>query len=317
MEINYTAATPVRQIIADDYRLLQALSRLGISLGFGEKTLGEVCSQRGLQVSTCVALLKYISSNGEHHIPAADVDVTMLLAYLRQTHIFYQEYMFPTMRRKLLGVIDCSSDNELAFMMLRFYDSYVAEVTSHMQFEETVTFAYVEAMLNEEPHVSRPETTQLLAYTHDEFDEKLSELKNVFIQYYPQEETNNELNEVLFQIYRSQEDLAMHCMMEDRLFIPAVKRLEQHHWHKKQVEPVSEKPRQQAEESLSVREKDIVICVAKGLSNKEIADKLCLSINTVTTHRRNIVRKLGIHSAAGITIYAIVHKLVTLSEVHM
>ena len=51
------------------------------------------------------------------------------------------------------------------------------------------------------------------------------------------------------------------------------------------------------------------------MSNKEIADRLCLSINTVTTHRRNIARKLQIHSPAGITIYAIVNKLVTLEEV--
>ena len=71
------------------------------------------------------------------------------------------------------------------------------------------------------------------------------------------------------------------------------------------------------ENQLSQREKEIVICVAKGMQNKEIADKLCLSVNTVTTHRRNIARKLQIHSSAGITIYAIVNKLVTLQEVHV
>ena len=69
--------------------------------------------------------------------------------------------------------------------------------------------------------------------------------------------------------------------------------------------------------SLSSREKDIVVCVAKGMSNKEIADHLFLSVNTVTTHRRNIARKLQIHSPAGITIYAIVNKLVTLSDVNI
>lgn len=69
--------------------------------------------------------------------------------------------------------------------------------------------------------------------------------------------------------------------------------------------------------SLSAREKEIVICVAKGMSNKEIADRLCLSVNTVTTHRRNIARKLDIHSPAGITIYAIVNKLVSIGEVNI
>ncbi|WP_270702314.1 response regulator transcription factor [Bacteroides xylanisolvens] len=69
------------------------------------------------------------------------------------------------------------------------------------------------------------------------------------------------------------------------------------------------------QDTLSQREKEIVICVVKGMTNKEIAEKLFLSIHTVITHRRNISKKLQIHSAAGLTIYAIVNKLVTLNDV--
>ncbi len=68
-------------------------------------------------------------------------------------------------------------------------------------------------------------------------------------------------------------------------------------------------------ETLSQREKEIVTCVVKGMTNKAIAEKLFLSIHTVITHRRNIARKLQIHSPAGLTIYAIVNKLVELSEI--
>lgn len=69
------------------------------------------------------------------------------------------------------------------------------------------------------------------------------------------------------------------------------------------------------QDALSQREKEIVICVVKGMTNKEIAEKLFLSIHTVITHRRNISKKLQIHSAAGLTIYAIVNKLVMLNDV--
>ena len=68
-------------------------------------------------------------------------------------------------------------------------------------------------------------------------------------------------------------------------------------------------------EALSQREKEIITLVVKGLTNKEIADQLYLSIHTVITHRRNIARKLQIHSPAGLTIYAIVNKLVELKDV--
>lgn len=70
-------------------------------------------------------------------------------------------------------------------------------------------------------------------------------------------------------------------------------------------------------ELLSTREKEILTCVVKGMTNKEIAIHLFLSAHTVISHRRNIARKLEIHSTAGLTIYAIVNKLISLEEVKM
>ena len=70
-------------------------------------------------------------------------------------------------------------------------------------------------------------------------------------------------------------------------------------------------------ENLSLREKEIISFVVKGFTNQEIADKLFLSVHTVMTHRRNIARKLQIHSATGLTIYAIVNKIVDLSDIKL
>ncbi len=68
-------------------------------------------------------------------------------------------------------------------------------------------------------------------------------------------------------------------------------------------------------QELSQREKEIVSCIVKGLTNKQIAETLHLSVHTVMTHRRNISGKLQIHSSAGLAIYAIVNKLVSLDEI--
>lgn len=75
-----------------------------------------------------------------------------------------------------------------------------------------------------------------------------------------------------------------------------------------------DEPSERARE-LSPRERAVVVGVVKGLSNKEIAEEMHVSVNTVMTHRRNIASKLQIHSAAGLTIYAIVSKLVKLDDV--
>ncbi len=68
-------------------------------------------------------------------------------------------------------------------------------------------------------------------------------------------------------------------------------------------------------EQLSNRELEVLIWLIKGLTNKEIASKLFLSTHTVITHRKNIASKLKIHSTAGLTIYAIVNKLISLEEI--
>ena len=62
-------------------------------------------------------------------------------------------------------------------------------------------------------------------------------------------------------------------------------------------------------------QQEIVVCVVKGMTNREIADRLFLSTHTVITHRRNIARKLQVHSASALTVYAIVNKLVELSDI--
>lgn len=80
---------------------------------------------------------------------------------------------------------------------------------------------------------------------------------------------------------------------------------------------IGEEEEENEQETLSQREKEIICCVVRGMTNKEMAEKLFLSIHTVITHRRNIARKLQIHSPAGLTIYAIVNKLVELGEVKL
>jgi regulator of cell morphogenesis and NO signaling len=130
------------------------------------------------------------------------------------------------------------------------------------------------------------------------------------------------MNAVLFDIFNCEKDLALHTDVEDRLFVPAVLQLEENvKMNKgKMVHEVSEEFATEAtisEDNLSQREKEIVRLVVRGLSNKEIAEELFISVHTVITHRRNIARKLEIHSPTLLTVYAIVNKLVDISEVKL
>lgn len=313
----YKATDKLSYVIANDYHLLQVMSRFGITLGFGEKTIYDVCRQNSIDVDTFLAVINYVKDGAENRQQTFEhINVSNLLDYLKRTHKYFLDYLLPSIRFHLLNAIDCSVKNEVAFLVLKFFDEYVDEVNKHMEYEENTTFAFVERIINGEA-VSL-ENSHLLSRHHESIENKIKELKNLFMQFYPAKENNERLNAVIISIYQCEEDMAIHCLVEDNIFSPAVRRLNQINRQRggqEGMETAIDSASQ--DEQLSEREKEIVVCVAKGMANKEIADVLCLSVNTVTTHRRNIARKLSIHSSAGLAIYAIVNKLVKLEEVNV
>lgn len=185
-----------------------------------------------------------------------------------------------------------------------------------LEYENDVVFSYVEQL--SQGFLNRNFTISNFAGKHTPIGYKLKELKDIIIRYYP-EKNNYQLNQVLLEIILSEQDLTSHCMIEDKLFVPAVKLIEQQLKKSGQIQYTDETDCENIEkdklEVLSEREKDIIICVAKGMNNKEIADYLYLSVHTVTTHRRNISNKLQIHTTAGLIIYAIANKLVNIEEI--
>lgn len=286
-------------LVCDRYPVLQVMSRFGIALGFGDKSIAEVCADNRVDTATFLAVVNLLMNHGLGEELADGVSVRALTDYLHNSHGYFLNFRLPAIRRKLIEAVDCAQ-NDVAFAILRFFDEYVAEVQRHMAYEEERVFPYVERLLAGERQ--NDYSIEIFRRHHDQVDAKLRELKNIIIKYYPSGSTN-ELNGVLFDIFTCEQELASHNAVEDEIFIPAVERL------------AAAGPRAAKPEPLSAREREIIVCVVKGLTNKQIADALCISTHTVITHRRNIAAKLQIHSAAGLTIYAIVNKLVELSEI--
>ena len=286
-------------LVCDRYSVLQVMSRFGIALGFGDKTIAEVCTDNKVDTATFLAVVNLLMNFGNGEELAEEVSVRTLTDYLHNSHGYFLDFRLPGIRRKLIEAVDCSQ-SDVSFAIMRFFDEYAAEVQRHMAYEEQTVFPYVESLLAGEKNTTY--SMEIFRRQHDQVDAKLRELKNIIIKYYPSGSTN-ELNGVLFDIFTCERELASHNAVEDEIFIPAVERL------------AATGPRSAKPEPLSTREKEIIVCVVKGMTNKQIADALCISAHTVITHRRNIAAKLQIHSAAGLTIYAIVNKLVELSEI--
>ena len=309
----YSPSDKLRSLIRDNSLLLMVMSRFGISLGFGNKNVNDICEQNKVDTATFLTVANFISKK---ECSYKQVSLASLIHYLKRAHNYFLDFNLPTIRRRLIEAIDCSGTDEVALLILKFYDEYVIEVRRHMEYENETVFGYVEDLL--QGRYQADYNIRMFADKHNDIAPKLEELKDIIIRYYPQKE-NDMLNSVLFDIINCEQDLTSHCLVEDHLFVPAVELMEEELKTRltqslsKEEEPTeTDKP-----ETLSQREKEIVSCVAKGLTNKEIAEVLFLSVHTVATHRRNISNKLQIHTPAGLTIYAIINKLVKLEDIKM
>ncbi len=303
----------MRDIVQDNSPLILVMGRFGISLGFGDKSIREVCRAHSVDEKTFLEVVNFIVSGTADY---ESISLPSLMGYLKQAHEYYLDFTLPNIRRKLIEAIDCSGNNDIAVLIIRFYDEYVTEVKKHMEHENQVVFTYVEHLL--QGYLNRNYSISAFAGKHSPIGSKLKELKDIIIRYYP-EKNNYLLNAVLLEIIFCEQDLTSHCKVEDRLFVPAVKLVEQQLKESGKViytdDTANDTANSEKTEVLSEREKDVLVCITKGMSNKEIADALYLSVNTITTHRRNISNKLQIHTSAGLIIYAIANKLVNIEDI--
>ena len=312
MKTEYTHQDKMRDLIDDNNLILLVLSRFGIHFGFGDSTIGEVCQDNDVDCSTFLAVANLIA--GKNYTGYC-VSLPALMDYLKRAHTYFSDFILPGIRRKLIEALNCNDVNDVAFLILKFYDDYTVEVQNHMKHENDVVFTYVEKLLHNQP--TGRFNIEKYSVSHDNGSQKLKELKDIVIRHYRQP-NNDQLNSALYDIINCENDLISHSEIEERLFVPAVKKLEK--TMLTDSEPAYSKAQEYSAGSIAIlsdREKDIIRCVARGMSNKEIADKLFLSIHTVTTHRRNITAKLQIHSPAGLTIYAIMNNLVDISDIKL
>ena len=314
----YEADDKMISLIRDNYDLLQSLGSFGINLGFGDKTVRETCEDNNVDTYTFLAVVNYtINGYGEFEADT-QLSVPTLLQYLEACHAYFLEFQLPYIRRELSESLD--ENDSLGRLILRFYDEYAHEIKRHMQYEQKTLFPYVKSLIDGQP--ANDYNVETFSKHHGATDKKLRELKLLIIKYLPQDGLhNNQLTATLHDIYENEVWLRQHAEVEDHIFVPAIRRLEQITKKNDVSRNISGmvfgNAQAQNPDALSDREKDVIISLVQGMSNKEIADHLCISTNTVITHRRNIARKLQIHSPAGLTIYAIVNGLVDISTVKL
>ncbi|WP_298062392.1 hemerythrin domain-containing protein [uncultured Rikenella sp.] len=214
-------------LIHANYRLLFVLPRFGIQLGFGDKSIGEVCLMHG--ISTRLFLLVCNIYTFDDFLPDASelhsFTAEDLTDYLHNSHADYTREQIPEIRRQVLALIGCCEAKN-GRILERFFDDYNREVTRHFNYEETVVFPYIHN-LSEGEKSDEGYSIGQFEKNHSNIEEKLGDLKNILIKYLPDMCPGSARNKLLLDLYLLEDDLNKHSLIEDRILVPLVEQLEE------------------------------------------------------------------------------------------
>lgn len=213
-------------LIDVNFKLLNVLSRLGISLGFGENTIKEVCERQGINLNSFLLICNIYTYDS--YMPSADLlagaDPATIVDYLHNSHAFYLGKEFVGLENNLSAMVE-PCDELQKKIVAKFFSDYRTQVERHFEYEEDVVFPYVRSLIDGGRHESY--SIEQFEENHSNIDETLNDLKNIVLKYLPETCDTVLRNEVLYRIYRLEEDLLKHTLIEDNVLIPIVNKMEE------------------------------------------------------------------------------------------
>jgi len=300
------------ELVEANFHLLSILSRLGVKGSFSDYTVEEMCARYGVDADTFLLICTVYSGRDvkptENQLRRCCVED--LLLYLHASHEYYLNSALAKLSPSIEDMIRPTQPVRQQ-VFRRFFDGYRQELEKHFAYEENTVIPYIRQLI--EGHAPSGYSIAKFREAHSNIEESLSDLKNLVMQSLPPECDGEPRIEVLSNIFHLQEDLRHHTYIEDDVLVPLIE-LYEGRGPGFGLKSRYEQPDEERNE-LSDREKEVLVLVARGLLNKEIADKLNISINTVITHRKNITRKTGIKTTPGLTVYAILGGLVDINSI--
>ena len=275
-------------LLAEHNELIPVLNRFGIRLGVGDKTLYDLCEELDLNSDFILIVLNVYLD--ETYIPDASLalfDVESIADYFHQTVENYMHDLVPNIEKHLHAFIAISGPDNPELIMLR--DIF-------MEFKERMT-----------NHLRKMDN-------FDDFpDSLLHDLKNILIKHLSADYNQNLCHAVIFSLHSLEKDLEAHNRLRDRVLRPKISELDSSGIEQLQQAISHDHARSHGgdDHQLTNRETEILQLIVQGLLNKEIAEKLNISLNTVLTHRKNIMAKTGIKTVSGLTFYSIRNGLIS------
>lgn len=290
--MNFLQSTDIlSSVISDNYTLIPVINRFGVKLGLGEKTIKEIAEEKNLNVDFFLVILNtYLNEEYFPEKKLQNFEIDLIAKYLKQTDAYYMHAQMPNIEKHLHAFIAMSDPNNKQLELIR-----------------KLFFKFKEALQSRiEKGIMEDDSSLAL----------LLDLKNILIKHISGNFNENLCYGVIFSVDTLLDDLIKHNRMREKILKPMVLELEEDGIADWQEIVSSEIPKTK-ENQLSAREIDVLKLVASGFLNKEVADKLNISLNTVLSHRKNISAKLGIKTVSGLIFYCISHGYLSADEIEL
>lgn len=229
-----TLITPdmkMADVIHGNYLLIPVINRFGIRLGFGEKTVQELCKEHSINPDFFITILNVYSH--ESYFPQSKMltfDVVAIIDYLYETHVYYRETLLPQIENQFKSLMkNISKESKERYAIENFFLEYKKELLAHLKREEDFTFPYIVDLHagKDIEKLKKQYSSKVFEKEHDNVDEKLFDLKNILIKYVHEKYDDNVLNNIIFELFRFERDLKDHTRIENKILIPIVQKMEQ------------------------------------------------------------------------------------------
>ncbi len=329
-----TGSDKMADVVASDQRTMVLMPRFGIDLGFGDKTVKQICREKLIDLDFFLLMVNtFLHPDYFPEKKLKKLDVRLLLLYLANAHEYYLKEKIPHLK-SLVKKFSESLKGPVKTQLEAFFNGYISEVIDHIEYEEKVVFPYVDNLISfmkTHPKEKNPFPYSISEFEekHNDIEEKLSDLKSLLVKYFRCEDNRYLRVLILNELFDFEQDLINHARLEDKVLIPVVEELEKHSMESvgsasdpgnrildklNTLIPDTNQQDDQPGTLLSAREMDVLKLLVKGYSNKEVSGELFISTHTVMSHRKNIAKKLNIRSVAGLTVYAILNGIIKMDE---
>ena len=281
--------------------LIPVINRFGIRLGLGESTAIEICDKNGINIDFFITVINTFLY--ENYFPEKKLQgfhLTQIVDYLTKTNQYYKYSQLPNIERHLRLFISASDpDNESLALVGKLFGAFKERLLKRIETDEEEWFPHIIKLCNNQ---TKEKALVYYPTTSTNFEEPaealITDIKHIIIRHLSGSYDENLCYAVIFAINTLSTDIKQHNRIRYRIIVPIVAGMER-----------------DGNNNLSLREIEVLKKIVKGCTNKDAGDQLCISLNTVLTHRKNIISKLGIKTIPGLTFYAITNGIISGDEI--